>query len=85
MHCIGEVPAGLQCPTCQPASQNDIQFGGGVGPSAVARAGYGAMLDCALAWYQIHCCPLQVSEPVFKVSAMHPLLITLHATAHAVI
>ena len=81
---IGEVLAGLQCPTCQPASQNVVQLDSGLGPSAVARAGHGVVLDCTSAWHQVQCCPLQVSQPVSIVNAIQPLLITLHMIAHAV-
>ena len=83
-HTIGEVSAGLQRSTCQPASHNVVQFDSGVGRCAVARAGHGAVLGCTLAWRQVHCCAVQVSQAVFSVTAVHPSLITLHVILHAV-
>ena len=73
-HHTGEVSAGLQCPAGQPASQDVVQLGCGVGSSTVAGVGDGAVLDCTPAWHQVHCCAPQVSpDALLRLAEFHSL------------
>ena len=61
-HVTGQVSAGLQCASGQPATQDAVQPRCRRTPAEVAGTGHGAHMGRPAAWHQVLCSTLQVGH-----------------------
>ena len=62
VHLTGQVSAGLQCASGQPAAQDAVQPHCRGTPAEMAGAGHGAHMGRLTAWHQVLCSTLQVGH-----------------------